>query len=548
MERIRYTLQSATLFSFICLSLFTNLLFFTLLGDRPLLTPDEGRYAEIIREMVVRGDYVTPYLNGIEYFEKPTLFYWLGSLFVHLFGLKVIVLRAVNAALAVLGCLLTYLTLVHLTDRKTALYAAVILATCPLYFAMAHMISLDLPLTVGLMACFYSILLADTAKTPANRQRYFLLAASSAAFAVMTKGLVGILFPSLIVLTWLTVHGELKRLKDYAILPAILLFFALTLPWHILAALRHPEFFHFYFIEQHFLRYTQMGIGHYQPNWFFIPYALIGIFPWVFFLPQALYTSIMRLYHQAPSAKLDSFCLISIAIIFSFYSFSHSKLISYILPIVPMLAILLARYLRHISLDVLRPACLVITLVSISLGIYSQRLSATAAVVDPQQMAQYLGFATLVLGAGSLIAPGWPKQAVYILSTCSGVFLISALAAVPAIDKSNVAALADKIKPILNKNDVVITYNQYYQDLPFYLERPVSVLNWRNELSFGMKHTNAQAWMINDAGFWKHYYRDRTFVVLDRREYENIQKNHPKEKFYLVAKTMNNVLICNQKV
>lgn len=269
------------------LTLFFCALFFIGLGDRPLFVPDEGRYAEIIREMITQKDYVTPHLNGIKYFEKPILFYWLGSAAVTLFGLKTASIRAVNALLALGVCLFTYITGRRLYDRATGLLAACILSTSTLFFAMAHLITLDLPVTVFITATFYFFLLGI--QTP--HRLYFYAATFAAACAVLTKGLIGIVFPIMIIGTWIALLNHWRLLKTFYLPSCLLLFLIITLPWHWLVQQRNLEFFHFYFIEQHFLRYTNKAIGHYQPSWFFIPYFLIGFFPWIIFFTAIIFST-----------------------------------------------------------------------------------------------------------------------------------------------------------------------------------------------------------------------------------------------------------------
>src|SRR5262249_22217637 len=153
---------------------------FILLGTRPLFIPDEGRYAEIAREMATSGDYITPYLNGIKYFEKPPLFYWLGAAAIKIGGLNLWFIRSINAFLGLLGCLFTYITARKIYDRLTGLLAALILGTSLLYFVMVHMVSMDLTVTIFLTISLYFYLLGSLA-FERIRLFYFLGAAVAAA-------------------------------------------------------------------------------------------------------------------------------------------------------------------------------------------------------------------------------------------------------------------------------------------------------------------------------------------------------------------------------
>ena len=155
-----------------------------------------------------------------------------------------------------------------------------------------------------------------------TRRHYFWLAAAAAALAVLTKGLIGIVFPVLIIGCWLTLVGQWHRLKQFYIPSSILVFLLIAAPWHILVAQRNPEFSYFYFIEQHFLRYTLPDIGHYQPNWFFIPVLLAGFFPWIIFLPLAIVRNIPR-WKQRKAQAAEVFLLLWATLIFAFFSFSH---------------------------------------------------------------------------------------------------------------------------------------------------------------------------------------------------------------------------------
>jgi 4-amino-4-deoxy-L-arabinose transferase-like glycosyltransferase len=484
--RTRYTWAIDILF----LILFLGILTFFWLGSRPLFVPDEGRYAEIAREMVNNGDFITPYLNGIKYFEKPILFYWLTAAAIKIGGLNFWVIRSVNALLGLMGCLATYYTARQLFDRQTGLVAACILGTNLLYFIMSRMISLDLPVTVFMTLSLYAFILSTIAKSPTAARHLQWSAAVMAACAVLTKGLIGIIFPALIILIWLISNKKWFIIKPSHLITCLLIFIAIAAPWHLIISLKHPEFPYFYFVEQHFLRYSTKEVGHYQPIWFFIPWLMAGFFPWIIFLPQAVFKFFS--WKKRHQYTYELFFLIWAVTIFIFFSFSKSKLIPYILPIFPPLAILVARYL--------------------TMDNHHRKILISY---------QMIAFTSVLLIAFAFI--------------------------MPQLDKRTILPLAATLKPLLHQTDEVITYNVYYQDLPFYLERTVNILNWRNELSFGMQHQNSD-WMINDQKFWELWDGKRIFVVISLSELKQLQIDHPQKKIYLLNKTTDTALITNREL
>ena len=297
-----------------------------MLGSRPLNVPDEARYSEIPREMLVSHDFVTPHINNIKYFEKPPLFYWIQAASLHTFGLNEWSARLMNALMALIGCLGTYVAGRKLYNRKTGWFAALSLSSSLLYFILARFVSPDT--TVSVLICFalFSFIL-----------RYYYLLYIFAALAVLAKGLIGIIFPGAIIFLWLLFTKNWRILKQCKLITGTLLFLAITVPWHVLVQLKNPEFFNFYFITQQFSRYLTMSAGRYEPIWYYIPLLLLGLFPWTGFLVGTAQTTDRK-------NPIDLFLLISAVFIFVFYSVSHSKLIPYILPCVPFVALLMGKY------------------------------------------------------------------------------------------------------------------------------------------------------------------------------------------------------------
>ncbi len=358
----------------------------------------------------------------------------------------------------------------------------------------------------------------------------------------------------MIIFAWILLLGEWRILSRLYLPSCILIFLAISAPWHILVQQHNPEFFYFYFIEQHFLRYTTKDIGHYQPMWFFIPYLILGFFPWIIFLPQAIANQIPSSWQKRSEYKFALFFLLWAFLIFVFFSCSKSKLIPYILPVFPPFAILIARYLQqsiaaqryrgikwgYLSLLILA------SVLAISLNFTTHLMI----VPDPIKGQWVLTMASLILMIGAFVACYYAfrhnKKAVIITIASSWLFLLTTLAAIPYIETRTIAPLAMRLKPILKPQDDIIAYNQYYQDLPFYLERKISILNWRNELNFGMQHQTNHEWMLDDASFWQAWHSpQRIFVMMDSREYDNFHQLNPDEKTFLFAKSIHNVLMSN---
>ena len=262
-------------------------IFFAGLGDYPLLDPDEGRYAEIPREMIETGDYITPHLNYVKYYEKPPLFYWLTAGSLILFGQNEMAVRAVPA---VAGCFTVLLIMgfgKRLFSGMTGPVAGWIYATSILPVVMARLPIIDGVFSLFLTAAWASWWLGYDADSSTKRKFWYLLAWGSMGLATMTKGIAAIALTVAIVFPFIFLRWDWKALKKMAWIPGILLFAAIVLPWHIAAALRDPQFLHFYIIVQHFQRLSYQE--HTSPFWFFPAILPFGLLFWTaLFFPAAV--------------------------------------------------------------------------------------------------------------------------------------------------------------------------------------------------------------------------------------------------------------------
>lgn len=524
------------------------------LGERALWHPDEGRYSEIPREMVESGDWVTPRLNGVKYFEKPALFYWLQAGAIKLFGVNEWALRLWPALLALFGCLAVYGTGRALYGRRAGVIAAAVLATSPLYYLMARIITLDMAVSVFLTGALLAFLLGVRAPPGRTRALYLYGFYALCALATLTKGLIGIVIPALVIGAWIVLLWDWRLLLSIRLPTGLLLFFVLAAPWHWFAAQANPEFAHFYFIHEHFERYLTTTHGRYQPWWFFAPVLILGMLPWI----GLLFPALRDVWTGLRSRRDELFLLLWAGLVFAFFSASSSKLIPYILPVLPPLALLIGRYLtapaQAPQAKGLRFGFWLLLACAAALALYIG--IELARHPQAQQDIRQLGSGAYLLAAGAafmVVAHYFLGRTASVTRPlaaliASAVLFSGALGAnLPALDdKYSVKSLVTPLKPRLGDADEVMVYRAYYQDLPVYLARRVTVVDWKGELEFGMGQEDVSGWMIDEAGFRRRWQSPRTVYMITGRE--NVEELRAKGLALHVLKTTgDNVLLTNRE-
>lgn len=539
------------------LTLAFGVFFLFMIGNRPLSVPDEGRYVEIPREMVATGDYVTPRLNGVKYFEKPVLLYWLESASIKLFGLKIWALRFWPALFALIGCLAVYVAGRKLYCRRTGIIAAAVLATNLLYYALSRVIILDMPVSALLTVSLLSFLLGTHEPPGTKRRLYFWSFYAFMALATLTKGLIGILIPAMAIGAWIIILNEWRMLRMMYLPTGLVLFLLISAPWHILVGRANPEFFNFYFVHEHFVRYLTKVHNRYQPFWYFIPIVIVGLFPWSVYLVQAVTYNLPASWRERHEHRDTLFLLLWAGLVFLFFSASDSKLIPYILPVFPPLALLIGRYfaaawnVRDFPGIRTGTAALLIVSAVLCAGMFFPPRYLD--LPDARKVGNFVYAFAVILLTGTVLTwflgrhRGF-RWAFAALCATIVVFLLVVNGAASRADTRSIKSLADTLKARLHPGDEVASYETYYQDLPVYLERRIIVVDWKGELEFGTTVDDAAAWMIDDAAFWKKWQSTKTVYMLTKRETYDVLMKNPERKLYLVAQTDDNVLVANKEM
>lgn len=494
------------------IALIAVLWFCSLLGMRPLSNPDEGRYTEIPREMAVSGDFVTPRLNGVKYFEKPPLVYWLSALTFREFGVSEFTARIWGGLFSVIGVLLTYAAGRALHGRGTGIWAAISLSTTLIYFVLSQIILLDMAVAVTMSGALFAFIVAM--REPAGKKRFGLFMAfyGFMALATLSKGLIGIAIPGAVIFFWVLLLNRWKPLWPFYPVTGTVVLLAIAAPWHVLAAQANHDFLNFYFYHEHWLRFTTRIHGRYEPWWFFIPLFIGGLFPWVYFSGRALKLSIPGGWKARREHADAWFLVIWIAFIILFFSKSQSKLVPYILPVFPACAILIGRYLSGVwqgRADLkYRPASIAFLVTAVLLGI------AAFVVPGPKnqpELASALPLlrvtvgATLLAGAIAVFAGirlNRPRVILSSITLATALFFVAAAFGGGSFDKASTKKFALILKPILKPEDRVYCVGFYGQDLPVYLNRLVNVVDYEGELEFGIhaeSETTAKRFLTREA-------------------------------------------------
>jgi 4-amino-4-deoxy-L-arabinose transferase-like glycosyltransferase len=471
------------------------LLYFVGLDSYPLLDPDEGRYAEIPREMLESGDFITPRLNYVKYFEKPPLFYWLTAGSMALFGQKEWAVRLVPAVAGFLTLLLVMGLGKRIFDGRTGVMAAWIYLTSIIPTVLARLPIIDGVFSLILTATWGTWWLGYKAQTKPSRSVWYCTSWACLGLAVMTKGIAAIALTGLIVGGFIICRRDWRALLSMAWVPGLLIFAVIVVPWHWAVSAENPGFFHFYIVVQHFARLVSHE--HAKPFWFFIAIFPFGMFLWVAFFSRAAAKSFREAFKAVRSPRTNGgqgesilFLVIWVAGVIGLFSLSKGKIIPYILPAYPAMALLMAHFVRDRAF-MKRSTLWGVAILAILLLVCAGVLIPVAMRQDALSMAELLpairvGQAGLIFGSVFLLASLFKRRLIPFATGFAMVLLFPAmLMVVPSVAKYRKVGGFIKAMPKPLPGEIRIAeWRNYDQALSFYSGRRSILVDEIGELAY----------------------------------------------------------------
>ncbi len=469
------------------------------LKARTLVPPDEGRYAEMAREMFASGDWITTRLNGIKYFEKPPLQTWMNALTFEIFGLGDWQARLWTGLCGLLGVGLTGYAGARVFGSRIGFYAALVLGSSLYWVICSQVNSVDMSLSAMMTVALCALIVAQRDEaTPAEQRNWMLVCWAGMALSVLAKGLIGLVLPGGVLVLYTVFARDWKIWTRLHLVKGLLLFFLIATPWFVLVGLKNPEQPHFFFIHEHFDRFLKKE-HHREAAWYvFFVLLAFGSVPWLGVLVQSLVLGAKR-QSEPTRFKPRLMLLVWTAFIILFFTKSNSKLPGYIVPVFPAVALLVANYL---DIGTRRSRMLTAGLTALlGAGLLGFVPFMLRLAHRPGEAALYTAYQPWVLAAGLALLIGGALAMLYarqmqrdltvlVLAVAgfAGVQLL--LAGFEPIGQVRAGTnLLPAMKAAGAANPAVRVYSVgiYEQSLTFYLNRTVTLVDYVDEFGFGLE-------------------------------------------------------------
>jgi 4-amino-4-deoxy-L-arabinose transferase-like glycosyltransferase len=469
------------------------LVFFHHLGGAALFEPDEGRNAEVAREILLLTDWVTPHYDFVPYLDKPIFFFWLVAGAFKAFGVSEASAR-LPSALAAVGCVVLVYDLAR-TRRGPmhALWSCLVLVTTPVFVAFARATIFDMTLTFFVTLAIWAFMRATAPgrPDPSSRNAWIVTMCAAMGCATLAKGPVGFVLPALVAGASLVVTRNWSGLRSPGLTIGLALSIAIVAPWYVWAESRNPGYLRYFFLTENVQRFLTPVFRRPGPWYYYLVVLVAGWFPWSLLIPEL----VRDLRAAFTDARTQVLCL-WVVVPLVFFSLSESKLPGYVLPIFPPLAVLmgdtLTRMLAGSSLRARLPlvvpsivAVLVVASAVWALSIPDLLPGQTAVgSVDTVPLVREIArpFLPAIVAGLVLVAAAslWAKPNVCYVSACvcgAAVYLFALAAEVPIAELRSSRRLAAATVPFVRPGDQLAIYDGYFSSLPFYLsvDRPIWV-------------------------------------------------------------------------
>jgi 4-amino-4-deoxy-L-arabinose transferase-like glycosyltransferase len=465
------------------LFIFCLFIAFSDLGGAALFEPDEGRNAEVAREILLLDDWVTPHYDFIPRLDKPIFFFWLVAFSFKLFGLSEWSAR-LPSVLAGLGCLsFTYVLARSMFGRWAALWSVLILLTCVEFFALSRIVILDMTLTL-----FLSLTLAffwfGHLSAGRSKRALFLLMYAAMGVATLIKGPVGFMLPAGVIFFYLLFSRKWIVLREMEILLGVPVFLLAVGSWYVAVELRNPGYLHHFFWEENLARFATTKFKRSEPWYYFIVVLVAGFVPWTALLPIGIAD-----LRKRPLTDEQLFLILWIALPFFVFSLSASKLPHYILPLYPPLAILVGATIAKaftdssakISWVLSLPATTFFALPSIVVlliiwpAFLPDQIEAHVHAAFPRTpISLAAGLLVTVVRGVLAVKRGLWRRPLYLYTATAVGFALFILVAEPitaaASRHRSSKQLAEKAALVIREGDQLVLYEKYLSSLPFYLD------------------------------------------------------------------------------
>jgi 4-amino-4-deoxy-L-arabinose transferase-like glycosyltransferase len=469
------------------------------LKARTLVPPDEGRYAEMAREMFASGDWITTRLNGIKYFEKPPLQTWMNALTFELFGLGDWQARLWTGLCGLMGVGLTGYAGKRVFGDRIGFYAALVLGSSLYWVICSQVNSVDMSLSSMMTVSLCALIVAqrDDA-TPSEQRNWMLVCWAGMALSVLAKGLIGLVLPGGVLVLYTLFARDWKIWTRLHLVKGLLLFFLIATPWFVLVGLKNPEQPHFFFIHEHFDRFLKKE--HHREAAWYVFFVLLagGSVPWIGVLVQSLAMG-AKARSEPTRFKPRLLLLVWVAFIILFFTKSNSKLPGYIVPVFPAVALLVANYLDVGSRRSRMLTAGLTTLLGAGLLCFvpfmprlARHAGEAVLYTSYQPWALAAGLALLIGGALAMLYARQMQRDLTVLSLAIAGFLAVQLL-LAGFEPIGQVRAGTNLLPALkaagadNPATRVYSVGLYEQSLTFYLKRSVILVDYVDEFGFGLE-------------------------------------------------------------